>query len=177
MIKLQTSKESDEIYTPIYAVYPILQYIKPNSTIWCPFDKEWSAYVEVLREEGHIVIYSHIEDGKDFLTYEPEEDYDYIISNAPFSIKDKVLKRLIELNKPFAVLLPIATLQGQKRFEYISQTQALIFDKRIGFYTWQDLSQTKESAAFGTYYCCKDFLPQNLIFERLEKFDRNLKGV
>ena len=40
MIKLQTSKESDEIYTPIYAVYPILQYIKPNSTIWCPFDKE-----------------------------------------------------------------------------------------------------------------------------------------
>lgn len=31
------SNNSDEYYTPAYAVYPILKYLKPNSTIWCPF--------------------------------------------------------------------------------------------------------------------------------------------
>ncbi len=33
-----TAKDSDEYTTPAFAVTPILKYIKPNSTIWCPFD-------------------------------------------------------------------------------------------------------------------------------------------
>lgn len=44
----KTNKESDETYTPDYAVKPLLKYLKPNSTIWCPFDKEDSEYVRVL---------------------------------------------------------------------------------------------------------------------------------
>ena len=31
---------NDEYYTPLYAIEPICEYIKPNSTIWCPFDIE-----------------------------------------------------------------------------------------------------------------------------------------
>ena len=34
----KTNRESDEVYTPDYAVYPILKYIKKGSIIWCPFD-------------------------------------------------------------------------------------------------------------------------------------------
>jgi hypothetical protein len=30
----------DETYTPYYAVDPIIKYLKPNTTVWCPFDKE-----------------------------------------------------------------------------------------------------------------------------------------
>ena len=93
-----TAKDSDEYTTPAFAVMPILKYIKPNSTIWCPFDYHDSQFVKILTQEGHQVIYSHIGTGQDFLEYEPQEDYDYIISNPPFSKKDAILKKLYELN-------------------------------------------------------------------------------
>jgi hypothetical protein len=80
---------------------------------------EYSNYVKVLSEEGFKVIYSHIDEGKNFFFYEPESEYDIIISNPPFSQKDNVLKRLYELNKPYAMLLPVPTLQGQTRFPYL----------------------------------------------------------
>lgn len=79
-------------------------------TIWCPFDNKDSAYVEELSKLSYVnVIYSHIDEGQNFFEYEPEE-YDLIISNPPFSIKDMILKRLYELNKPYALLFPLPTL-------------------------------------------------------------------
>ncbi|MCD1025732.1 hypothetical protein [Enterococcus sp. SMC-9] len=51
MAQRQKAK-SDEWYTPEYAVIPILEYLKPNSTIWCPFDLPHSNYVKVLNEGG-----------------------------------------------------------------------------------------------------------------------------
>lgn len=39
-----TSKAGDELYTPKYAVAPIMKYIPKGSRIWLPFDSEWSAY-------------------------------------------------------------------------------------------------------------------------------------
>ena len=137
--------------------------------IWCPFDKEESQFVKVLSAAGYKVIHSHIDEGKDFFSYEPEESYDYIISNPPFSCKDEVLKRLRELNKPYAMLLPLPTLQGQKRFPYIKDCEALIFDKRVQYF--KDIEQTEVSkgASFGSIYICKDFLPNSLIFEELNR--------
>lgn len=167
----KTDKSSDEYYTPKEAVIPIIKYIdkgnKSSYTIWCPFDTENSEYVKCIREAGHKVIYSHIDEGKNFFYYEPEEKYDYIISNPPFSLKDDVLKRLNELKHPYAVLLPLPTLQGQKRFQYLKNSEVLIFDKRINF--WQDEEHTKmiKGVAFASIYICKDFLPRDLIFEEL----------
>lgn len=119
----KTDKTSDEVYTPAYAVKPLLKYLdkgyKPCYTIWCPFDTEESEYVKQFRADGHKVIATHIDNGQNFFTYEPEENYDFIISNPPFSLKDAILKRLNELNKPFAILLPLPALQGQKRFPYL----------------------------------------------------------
>lgn len=57
---------NDEFYTPRYAIDPLLKYIKPNSTVWCPFDTEESLFVKTLREQGHTVIATHIQDGVDF---------------------------------------------------------------------------------------------------------------
>ena len=145
-----TDKASDEVYTPAYAVKPILQYIDKNLTVWCPFDEEDSEYVKLLKENGNKVIATHIFNGQDFFEYEPEE-YDVIVSNPPFSIKDKILKRLNELNKPYAILLPLPTLQGQKRFEYLKDTQALIFDKRINFFKKQRNKRNTERCSFCKY--------------------------
>jgi hypothetical protein len=99
----KTDKASDEVYTPSYAIKPLIKYLKlfnPDAVIWCPFDLKHSKYVEVLNQAGFKVIYSHIDEGKNFFYYEPEENYDVIISNPPFSCKDDVLKRLSELDKP-----------------------------------------------------------------------------
>ena len=43
---------NDEFYTPPYAVQPILKYIKPNSTVWCPFDTEDSWFVKLITAWG-----------------------------------------------------------------------------------------------------------------------------
>lgn len=171
-LQAKTDKASDEVFTPRYAVLPIIKHIPSNfKTIWCPFDEEDSEYVICLKSEGYNVINSHIDEGKNFFEYEPGEDYDCIISNPPFSIKDDILKRLNELNKPYAILLPIPALQGQKRFPYINQCQALIFDKRINYFTNKQTHEIQKGVSFGSFYLCKNFLSKDLIFEELNTED------
>ena len=165
----KTNKESDEYFTPKEAVLPLLDYLNKDKykTIWCPFDTADSEYVKIFKENGFNVIATHIDNEQNFFYYEPNISYNIIISNPPFSCKDDILKRLYELNKPFAILFPLPTLQGQKRFQYLKDTQALIFDKRINFY--QDVEHTKRSTgvAFASIYICKNFLPEKLIFKEL----------
>ena len=166
-LKAKTNKESDEYFTPSEAIIPLLKYIPKNATIWCPFDDEFSQYVKIFTKNNFNVIATHIDNGQNFFYYEPKKSYDIIISNPPFSCKDDILKRAYELNKPYAFLLPLPTLQGQKRFLYLKNTQALIFNKRINFY--QNKEQTKRATrvAFASIYIYKDFLPKDLIFEEL----------
>ena len=164
----KTDKASDEVYTPDYAVKPILKYLKPNSTIWCPFDTEDSEYVKIFKEAGYKVIYSHIDNGQNFFEFEPKEDYDVIISNPPFSIKDDILRRLNELDKPYAMLMPLPALQGQKRFKYLKGSQALIFDKRINYFKDYKTKEIQKGVSFASIYICKDFLPKDLIFEKID---------
>lgn len=172
-LRSKTDKASDEVYTAAYAIKPLLKYIKQfkeDAIIWCPFDTVESQYVKVFEAAGYKVIHSHIDDGQNFFYYEPDEEYDVIISNPPFSCKDDVLKRLYELNKPYAILLPVPALQGQARFPYMKDgLQYLGFDKRINYYTNQDLTKTQNGVSFGSCYLCKHFLPKDLILEELEK--------
>lgn len=163
----KTNKESDEVYTPDYAITPLLKHI-PNyvQKIWCPFDENDSEYVRILTEKGYDVIATHINNGENFFEYEPQE-YDCIISNPPFSIKDDILKRLDEIGKPYAILLPLPTLQGQKRFEYLKNCQALIFNKRINFFKNKETKEIQKGVAFASIYICKNFLERDLIFEEL----------
>jgi len=51
---LMSSKtpEHQEMYTPHYAVEPILKYIPKSWKVWCPFDKEWSAFYQEFVRGG-----------------------------------------------------------------------------------------------------------------------------
>ena len=66
--------------------------------------------------------------------YEPDR-WDIIVSNPPFSLKNKVLERLYLFNKPFAILLPLNSLQGKARYKYFIQgIQILSFDARVSYH-------------------------------------------
>lgn len=156
----QTTDDSNENYTPYYAVTPLLKYIDKSKSIWCPFDEEWSAYYQTFKNHGYKAIRSHLSDNQDFFTYEPEQ-YDVIISNPPYNIKDKILKRLNDLHKPFAMLLPLPSLQGKDRFDWCFKDgiQLLAFDERIGFHHMNKMDKPKEGSPFSAIYFCRDILP------------------
>ncbi len=167
------TESGDECYTPFYAVKPILKYLPKDKKIWCPFDEYWSAFYLTLKQYGFDVVRSSLSEGKDFFTYEPEE-YDIIVSNPPFSKKDEVLKRLYQLGKPFAILLPLTTLQGQKRYKYFKEgVQILAFDKRINYHTTSMHHFTKGNHFASAYYC-KDILSNDLIVEELVEYNQPL---
>lgn len=113
ILRCDRTEKGDEHYTPFYAVEPLLKYIPEDKTVWCPFDEEWSAYYRLLKECGYCVVRSSLSEGQDFFSYEPET-WDIIVSNPPFSKKDRVLERLYSFGKPFAVLMPLMALQGRK---------------------------------------------------------------
>lgn len=171
---LQSDKENNELYTPLYAVDPILKYIPKDKIIWCPFDEEWSAFYRRLKEEGYNVVRSSLKDGQDFFTYEPNK-WDVIVSNPPFSSKDKVLERLYSFKKPFAILLPLNYLQGKTRFKFFTQgIQLLSFDSRISFHKPDSMDIVIKGSPFATAYFCKDLLPRDLIVEELKFYEKSL---
>lgn len=174
---LQAARDegSNEQYTPFYAVDPIAKYISKEKKIWTPFDKEWSAYYQTFKRGGWSVERSCIDEGQDFFDYEPDQ-YDVIISNPPFTKKDEILRRLYELEKPFAVLLPLNSLQGVERFQYFRNgIQLLAFDKRIAFHSASSMEEYKKGASFATAYFCRDILPRDLIVEELKEYKKPLK--
>lgn len=173
-----SNKESDECYTPYYAIKPLLKYIAKELIVWCPFDKENSEYVKTLKSNGNKVIFSHIEDGKDFFRYKPKK-YDIIISNPPFSLADEVLERLYILGKPFILLLPLKYLQaiGRGKLFIKNGIQLLTFDKRIGYYTNGDMTEPKEGNYQASSYFCWKILPKDLIYEILDKSGKTKKEI
>lgn len=90
---LTSDKKDNELYSPYYIVDHIIKYLPKDKIILLPFDEEWSAFYQRLKEKGYKVVRSSWQDGQDFFEYEPDE-WDIIVSNPPFSLKDKVLERL-----------------------------------------------------------------------------------
>ena len=121
----------DEAYTPFYAVEPLLEFIPKDKRVWCPFDKEWSAFYQLLKEKGYDVIRSSLVEGKDFFKYEPKS-WDILVSNLPFSKKDEIIKRAFSFDKPFALLLPINSIQGKKRFDIFRNRIQIFIEVTIG---------------------------------------------
>lgn len=171
---LTSDKEDNELYTPYYAVDHIVKYLPKGKIIWLPFDEEWSAFNKRLTELGYRVVRSSLAEDQDFFEYEPEH-WDLIVSNPPFSIKDKVLERLYSFNKPFAVLLPLNSLQGKTRYKYFKDgIQILSFDARICYHNKEHMDSVVKGSPFATAYFCRNLLPKDLIVEKLVTYERPL---
>jgi hypothetical protein len=165
---------TNEQYTPKYGVEVLLPHIQhlKNKIIWCPFDKEDSQFVQVLRGNGFNVIYSHIETGQDFLTYEPE-NWDCLISNPPYKNKRVYWERALDLKKPFALLLPLNILSDSvinvTMREREREFQLLIPSKRMRFYNAKT-GEIGNQPTFKASYFGVNFFKQPIILT-----DINLK--
>ena len=164
--------KNDEFYTPYYAVEPLIKYLKPDTTVWCSFDTEDSLFVKVLKREGHQVLNSHINEGKDFFEYIPLVEYDYIISNPPYSLKTEVLEKLFKMDKPFAMLVGVAGLfESQKRFEMFRDNdwEIMYFNRRVSFMKDFTSGKTALNPPFSSVYITHDILPKKVVFEEIDK--------
>ena len=130
-------KVNNEYYTPEYAVTPLLEFLEPfrDKVIWCPFDKENSEFVLVLRKNGYKVTYSHVDYGYNFFSYEPDY-FDLCISNPPFQEKKQTFERLLSFDKPFAMLMTLTWLNDSapKRLFRDKDLQLLMFEERIKYH-------------------------------------------
>lgn len=164
---------NNEYYTPEYAVLPLLEFLEPfrNKIIWACFDKENSEFVKVLTQEGYKVIYSHVDDGKNFFTYEPDK-WDIAISNPPFQDKKKTFERLLSFKKPFAMLMTLTWLNDAtpKRLFRNHDLQLLMFEERIKYKNAVD-----DKINFSSAYYCYNFLPKQIIMRSLYDNKNQLK--
>lgn len=162
---------NDEFYTPLYAVEPILKYIKPWSIIWCPFDTEDSLFVKTFRKHGHNVVVSSLLTGTNFFECEVPE-CDYIISNPPYSCKGDVFKRLFEIDKPFAMLVGVVGLfESQKRFNMFKNNnfEIMYMNKRIAYFKDYEEQKPSLNPPFSSVYICGNMLPKQIVFEEINK--------
>lgn len=101
--------KSDEWYTPIETVKTMLNVFPPKAgdKILLPFDTDKSNFTKIVtRDYDPLAVYGI----NDFLTKDYE--FDYLITNPPYSNKDEIIARCIETGRPCALVLPIDALGG-----------------------------------------------------------------
>lgn len=138
--------------------------------IWCPFDTEQSNYVKIFKEHGNKVIYTHINAGQDF--FKINKECDYIISNPPYSMKTEVLEKLFAQSKPFAMLLGVVGLfESKRRYNLFANNnfEVMYFDKRIAYFKDYDDEKPSVNPPFSSVYICRDILPKQICFEKVNK--------
>jgi hypothetical protein len=129
---IKKSKTFDQCQTPFYALDPLIPYL-PQGIIWEPAAGD-GHIVTKLELTGLDVIAGDILTGQNFFEYIPPQ-YDLQVTNPPYSIKYQWLERCYELEKPFALLLPLETMgavKGQRLFERYG-IEVILLDKRINF--------------------------------------------
>ena len=162
---LYSKGNNDECYTPDYGVMPIIKYVPKDKIVWCPFDTQESEFVKQLKTNGYKVTHSHISEGKDFYTYEPDK-WDIIVSNPPFTNKRLIFERALSFNKPFALLMSNTWLNdaAPKQLFKEKQLQLLMFDKRIKFL---NNGIVQDKITYSSSYYCYNLLPRDIICEEL----------
>lgn len=159
---------SNDFQTPPYAIKPLLPYISKDKVIWeCASGK--GNLVGAFRQLGYTVISSDVLDGQSFFLTTPYEEYDVIVTNPPFSIKQEFLEHAYCLGKPFAFLLPLTTFEGIKRQALFKKfgVEVIFFDRRINF-------ETPSGSGSGSWFATAWFtwglnIGKQINFERLER--------
>ena len=151
----------DDYMTPKYAWENIQHLIPKDKVLWEAFYGDGKSG-EYLKELGFKVIHEPI----DFFE---NNVGDIIVSNPPFSKSKEVMKRLLELDKPFIVIFPIAKIctsylreWQDKHLQIIVPRKRIHFQKQINGVVPDNW---KNACCFDCfYYCYKMNLPSDIIW-------------
>ena len=150
---------SDEWYTPKWCVQQIFDYYKPTGKILLPWDTDKSNFVKYCCNNN----IEHVYNIRDFMT--TDYNCDWIISNPPYSNKDDIIERCIEIGKPTVLLLPIESLGGVRRHAAYRHTKLNIYipERRIAFIS--DNGEQSKAAAHHSIYLGLNFDEQKIEVE------------
>lgn len=154
----KTFQLHDDYMTPKSAWEDIKHLIPKDKVIWEAFYGDGTSG-QYLKELGFNVIHEPI----DFF----QHNYgDIVVSNPPFSQAKNILNRLIELDKPFILLLPSSKINTSYFRQWKDKDiQIIIPRKRIHFnkIVNGELQEGKSSCNFDCfYYCYKINLPRDI---------------
>ena len=159
----KTFQKHDDYMTPKYAWENIKEYIPNNKVIWEAF---WGngASGQYLTEMGFDVIHEE----RDFFT-EPPDEWDMIVSNPPFSKSKEVMKKMLEYDKPFIMIMPSSKINTSYFREWKDKgLQIIIPRKRIHFVKLinrETPKNWKNACNFDCfYYCYKIGLEKDIIW-------------
>jgi len=152
-------KNDNEYETPKYIWEMLTPYIDKNKTIYEPFYCSGLSG-QYLKELGYNVIHNDEDFYNNYMKYE----YDIIVSNPPYSNKKKVFDKLKQIDKPFIMIVPVATITKQffiNNFKYDDITM-LIPNKRLQY---SKKSDQLSRCWFDTLFICyKLGLDRQIIF-------------
>jgi hypothetical protein len=155
------SDDPDERYTPKYAFDILLPYLPKDLLIW---EGAWGT--GLLAQHLQVERYQVVGDAHmDFLHQSPTK-WDAIVTNVPFSKRQKFLERAYSFGKPFALLMPLEQLLGGGRHDFYKKhgIQVLVPDKRIHFL---DAKGHFIHSNFDTAWFCWKLLPFDLCFAEI----------
>jgi hypothetical protein len=156
----------DDYQTPPEALAPLLPYLPQGWTIWEPAAGK-GYLASALRGAGHRVIASDILTGQDFLRWQPAEHWDAIVTNPPYSLRREFIARCYALGRPWAMLMPLTTLEGRRQELFRRHgVELLLLDRRVNFET---PGGGGRGAWFPVAWFCWRLLPDRICYGRLEK--------
>ena len=142
-------KINDDYKSPIKIWSDIKEYIPTDKVIWCPFYFNGD---HTLKDLGYDIIHKD----ENFF----DTDYgEIVIDNPPFSIKKEVINRLMLIDKPFILIMPVSTLCYKYARCLRDNIQIIIPNGRVK-YTIDNKSPSFDSI----YYCYKMNLKKDIIY-------------
>tara|TARA_R110000744_G_scaffold25388_1_gene63017 strand:- start:681 stop:1178 length:498 start_codon:yes stop_codon:yes gene_type:complete len=157
----KTFLKYDDYMTPKYAWENIKEYIPTDKVIWEAFYGDGNSG-NYLTEMGFNVIHKEV----DFFTNDLGE---IVVSNPPFSQAKNVMNRMLELDKPFILIMPSSKINTSYFRAWRNKNiQIIIPRKRIHFIKLVDGKvplNYKSSCNFDCfYYCYKMNLPKDIVW-------------
>ena len=159
----QKQGSPDGFQTPSKALVPLVPYLHRGWTIWeCAAGK--GNLVRGLELVRYDVYATDILTGHDFLRQAPAAEFECIVTNPPYSLKDDFIERCYGYEKPFALLMPLTALEGERKQRLYRKhgIQLIVPNQRINFETPYGVDQGSWFAT--AWFTWKLNLPKDINF-------------
>ena len=161
----------DFCQTPSYAIDPLLPFLALNNVrrVWEPAAGK-GRIVSYFRNRGYEVLADDILYGEeqDFFSQRHIPNVDVVITNVPFGAKYEWIKRLYEIELPFAIIVPVDTIAANGIHEALfgknkrsPRFELGLFSNRINFD--MPYGGFEGSAQMPTMWLCHGVLPARML--------------